>query len=80
MVLAWLEIFNELSASVVLYTGATKTLPIADCRLPIAAYQQAFGGDFGVAAAYSGMLIAVTAVSLGIALLPGGTESAHQRV
>jgi ABC-type Fe3+ transport system permease subunit len=48
--------------------------------LPIAAYQQAFGGDFGVAAAYSGMLIAVTAVSLGIALLLGGTESAHQRV
>lgn len=73
MVLAWLEIFNELSASIVLYTGATKTLPIA-------AYQQAFGGDFGVAAAYSGMLIAVTAVSLGLALLLGGTESAHQRV
>lgn len=73
MVLAWLEIFNELSASIVLYTGATKTLPIA-------AYQQAFGGDFGVAAAYSGMLIAVTAVSLGLALLLGGTESAHQKV
>lgn len=73
MVLAWLEIFNELSASIVLYTGATKTLPIA-------AYQQAFGGDFGVAAAYSGMLIAVTAFSLGLALLLGGTESAHQRV
>ena len=73
MVLAWLEIFNELSASIVLYTGATKTLPIA-------AYQQAFGGDFGVAAAYSGMLIAVTTVSLGLALLLGGTESAHQKV
>lgn len=73
MVLAWLEIFNELSASIVLYTGATKTLPIA-------AYQQAFGGDFGVAAAYSGLQIAVTAISLGLALLLGGTESPHQRV
>jgi len=63
--IAWLEIFNELSASIVLYTGATRTLPIA-------AYQQAFGGDFGIAAAYSTLLIAITALTLGAALRLGG--------
>ncbi len=64
VVIAWLEIFNELSATIVLYTGATRTLPIA-------AFQQAVGGDFGLAAAYSGMLIGVTALSLGFALWLG---------
>jgi iron(III) transport system permease protein len=64
VVIAWLEIFNELSATIVLYTGSTRTLPIA-------AFQQAVGGDFGLAAAYSGMLIAVTAISLGLALWLG---------
>jgi iron(III) transport system permease protein len=67
MVLAWLEIFNELSASIVLYTGATKTLPIA-------AYQQALGGDFGVAAAYSGLLIAVTSISIGLSMFFGDID------
>ncbi len=55
--IAWVEIFNELSASIVLYTAATRTLPIA-------AYQQSLGGDVGVAAAYATMLIAVTALAL----------------
>jgi len=64
VVIAWLEIFNELSATIVLYTGSTRTLPIA-------AFQQAVGGDFGLAAAYSGMLIGVTAISLGLALWLG---------
>ncbi|MEY4014277.1 MAG: hypothetical protein RLZZ290_1141 [Pseudomonadota bacterium] len=64
VVIAWLEIFNELSATIVLYTGSTRTLPIA-------AFQQAVGGDFGLAAAYSGMLIGVTAISLGFALWLG---------
>lgn len=73
MVLAWLEIFNELSASIVLYTGATKTLPIA-------AYQQAVGGDFGLAAAYSGLLIAVTSVSIGLSMLFGDIDPARQNV
>lgn len=64
VVIAWLEIFNELSATMVLYTGATRTLPIA-------AYQQAFGGDFGVAAVYSSLLILITALTLGLALKLG---------
>jgi iron(III) transport system permease protein len=55
--IAWVEIFNELSASIVLYTGATRTLPIA-------AYQQSLGGDVGMAAAYATMLIVVTAAAL----------------
>jgi iron(III) transport system permease protein len=72
-VLAWLEIFNELSASIVLYTGATKTLPIA-------AYQQAMGGDFGVAAAYSGLLIAITSISIGLSMLFADIDPARPHV
>ena len=72
MVLAWLEIFNELSASIVLYTGATKTLPIA-------AYQQALGGDFGVAAAYSGLLIAVTSISIGLSMFFGDIDPTRNK-
>jgi iron(III) transport system permease protein len=68
VVIAWIELFNELSATIVLYTGATRTLPIA-------AFQQAVGGDFGLAAAYSGMLIVVTALSLALALWLGRDES-----
>jgi iron(III) transport system permease protein len=65
--IAWVEIFNELSASIVLYTGATRTLPIA-------AYQQSLGGDVGVAAAYATMLIAVTAFALTVFALAGGNR------
>jgi iron(III) transport system permease protein len=57
--IAWVEIFNELSASIVLYTGASRTLPIA-------AYQQSLGGDVGMAAAYATMLIVVTAAALAL--------------
>jgi iron(III) transport system permease protein len=57
--IAWVEIFNELSASIVLYTAGTRTLPVA-------AYQQSLGGDVGVAAAYGTMLIAVTALALAL--------------
>jgi iron(III) transport system permease protein len=60
--IAWVEIFNELSASIVLYTGATRTLPIA-------AYQQSLGGDVGMAAAYATMLIVVTAAALTLFML-----------
>lgn len=63
--IAWVEIFNELSASIVLYTGATRTLPIA-------AYQQSLGGDVGMAAAYATMLIGVTALALAVFALVGG--------
>jgi iron(III) transport system permease protein len=67
MTIAWLEVFNELSASIVLYTGATRTLPIA-------AFQQAFNGDIGIAAAYAAMLVAITAGTLAIVIRLGGAE------
>lgn len=63
--IAWVEILNELSASIVLYTGATRTLPIA-------AYQQSLGGDVGIAAAYAAMLVGVTVVALLLFALAGG--------
>jgi iron(III) transport system permease protein len=65
--IAWVEIFNELSASIVLYTAGTRTLPIA-------AYQQSLGGDVGMAAAYSTMLIAITAAALLVFTLLGGAD------
>ncbi len=67
MTIAWLEVFNELSASIVLYTGATRTLPIA-------AFQQAFNGDIGIAAAYAAMLVAITAGTLAVVIRLGGAE------
>jgi iron(III) transport system permease protein len=64
--IAWVEIFNELSASIVLYTGATRTLPIA-------AYQQSLGGsDVGMAAAYASILIGITALALIVLTRIGG--------
>ena len=67
MTIAWLEVFNELSASIVLYTGATRTLPIA-------AFQQTFNGDIGIAAAYAAMLVGITAGTLAIVIRLGGAE------
>jgi iron(III) transport system permease protein len=67
--IAWVEVFNELSASVVLYTGGTRTLPVA-------AYQQSLAGDVGMAASYATMLIAITAGALALfTLLRGRTEA-----
>lgn len=60
--IAWVEVFSELSASIVLYTGPTRTLPIA-------AYQQAATGDIGMAAAYSTMLVGIAALGLFVFLL-----------
>lgn len=63
--IAWVEILNELSASIVLYTGSTRTLPIA-------AYQQSLGGDVGIAAAYAAMLVGATFAALVLFALVGG--------
>ncbi len=68
LIIAWLEVFNELSASIVLYTGATRTLPIA-------AFQQAFSGDIGIAAAYSSIMILVTALALLMLVRQDGVDS-----
>ncbi|HEV7265666.1 MAG TPA: iron ABC transporter permease [Falsiroseomonas sp.] len=65
--IAWVEVFSELSASIVLYTGTTRTLPIA-------AYQQALSGDVGMAAAYATMLVGVAAAGLCLFVVARGSE------
>jgi iron(III) transport system permease protein len=65
--IAWVEVFSELSASIVLYTGGTRTLPIA-------AYQQSLSGDVGMAAAYATMLVGVAALGLGLFVLARGSD------
>jgi len=68
--IAWVEVFNELSASIVLYTGKTRTLPVA-------AYQQSLAGDVGMAAAYATMLIAITAGALALFTLLRGRSDGN---
>jgi iron(III) transport system permease protein len=65
--IAWVEVFSELSASIVLYTGNTRTLPIA-------AYQQSLSGDVGMAAAYATMLVGVAAAGLVLFVIARGTQ------
>ncbi len=65
--IAWVEVFSELSASIVLYTGTTRTLPIA-------AYQQSLSGDVGMAAAYATMLVGVAAAGLAVFVIARGSE------
>ena len=68
--IAWVEVFNELSASIVLYTGKTRTLPVA-------AYQQSLAGDVGMAAAYATVLIAITAGALALFTLLRGRSDGN---
>lgn len=65
--IAWVEVFSELSASIVLYSGGTRTLPIA-------AYQQSLSGDVGMAAAYATMLVGIAALGLAVFALARGTQ------
>jgi len=65
--LAWIEVFNELSASIVLYTAFTRTLPVAT-------YQEVFAGNFGTAAALAAMLIMITAAALALFTWLGGAD------
>ena len=65
--LAFVEVINELSATVVLYSGRTVTMPIAT-------YSQVIGGAYGTAAAVASLLVLVTGVALAIFNLFGGRE------
>lgn len=65
--LAWIEVFNELSASIVLYTAFTQTLPVA-------AYQEVFAGNYGAGAALASLLIAITALALSLFTWLGGGD------
>jgi iron(III) transport system permease protein len=65
--LAFVEVINELSATIVLYSGHTVTMPIAT-------YSQVIGGAYGTAAAMASLLVLVTAGALALFNLLGGRE------
>lgn len=56
-ILSWISIFSELSTSIILYTGNTRTMSIA-------IYTEVIRGNYGTAAALSTILTLVTVVSL----------------
>lgn len=56
-VLSWVTVINELSASLILYTGSTKTLSVA-------VYEQVARGNYGNAAAIAAVLMLSTALSM----------------
>lgn len=55
--MSWMTIISELSASIILYVGTTKTLTIS-------VYTEVIRGNYGVAAALSAILSATTVISL----------------
>lgn len=56
-ILSWITIINELSASVLLYTGRTRTMSVS-------IYTEVIRGNYGTAAALSSVLTLTTIVSL----------------
>jgi iron(III) transport system permease protein len=61
-VLSWVTVINELSASLILYTGRTKTLSVA-------VYEQVARGNYGNAAAIASVLMISTAISMAVFLI-----------
>ena len=61
-VLSWVTVINELSASLILYTGSTKTLSVA-------VYEQVARGNYGNAAAIAAVLMLSTALSMVVFLV-----------
>lgn len=61
-ILSWVTVINELSASLILYTGGTKTLSVA-------VYEQVARGNYGNAAAIASVLMISTAISMAIFLI-----------
>ncbi len=56
-IMSWLTIITELSSSILLYTGKTKTMTIA-------IYTETIRGNYGVAAALSTILTVMTVLSI----------------
>ena len=56
-ILSWVTIITELSTSIILYTGGTRTMTVA-------IYTEVVRGNYGVAAALSSILTAITVASL----------------
>jgi len=61
-ILSWVTVINELSASLILYTGRTKTLSVA-------VYEQVTRGNYGNAAAIASVLMLSTALSMIVFLI-----------
>lgn len=56
-ILSWITVINELSSSIILYTGTTRTLSVA-------IYTDVIRASYGTAAALSSILTATTIISL----------------
>ncbi|THF80369.1 ABC transporter permease [Cohnella fermenti] len=56
-ILSWITVINELSASIILYTGSTKTMSVA-------IYAEVIKSSYGTAAAISSVLTLTTIISL----------------
>ena len=56
-ILSWITMISELSTAIILYTGKTQTMTIS-------IYTQVIRGNYGIAAALSGILSLLTIVSL----------------
>ena len=56
-ILSWITIINELSASVILYTGSTRTMSVA-------IYTEVIRSSYGTAAALASILTLTTVISL----------------
>ncbi len=69
-ILSWITVINDLSASVILYTGGTRTMSVS-------IYTEVIRASYGTAAALSSILTLTTIVSLMIFFkLTGGKELA----
>ena len=56
-ILSWITVINELSASIILYTGTTRTMSVA-------IYSEVIRASYGTAAALSSILTFTTIISL----------------
>lgn len=67
-ILSWITVINELSASIILYTGSTKTMSVA-------IYAEVVRASYGTAAAISSILTLTTIISLLIFFRLSGNKS-----
>ena len=66
-ILSWITVINELSASVILYTGGTRTMSVS-------IYSEVIRASYGTAAALSAILTATTVISLFIFFKLSGSK------
>lgn len=66
-IMSWVTVINELSATLILYTGRTKTLAVA-------VYEQVSRGNYGSAAAIASVLMLTTLLSLVIFMKATGSK------